>query len=261
MMLEERRFGDAGSRVIIEERLDGRELSVMAITDGERLRVLAQAEDHKALHDGDLGPNTGGMGAVSPCHWVSAELIARIEREVLAPTLRGLAADGIEYRGVLYAGLMIDAAGTPWMLEYNCRFGDPETQVVVPRLEGDLAPWLAGAAHGKLPDQPMRWDARTAVCVTLAAAGYPAAPETGKPITGALVEQPPEADRDDLLVFHAGTAVREGKLVTAGGRVLGVTALGDDLAAARRRAYDAVATIHFEGMHARTDIGARKEDS
>jgi phosphoribosylamine--glycine ligase len=294
LMLAERRFGDAGSRVVIEERLSGRELSVMAITDGQRLRILAQAEDHKALHDGDRGPNTGGMGAVSPCHWVSDELLARVEREVFAPTLRGLAADGIDYRGVLYAGLMIDtsgdAAGTPWTLEYNCRFGDPETQAVLPRLDGDLAPWLAGAAQGRLPDEPMRWLPHAAVCVILASAGYPSAPEIGKPITGPLVDRVRSqianqigdheyrdsgnndnssatdiGDHDiakhdnDLLIFHSGTAVRDGQLVSAGGRVLGVTALGPDLAAARRRAYDAVATIHFEGMHARTDIGARQE--
>jgi phosphoribosylamine--glycine ligase len=252
-MLEDRRFGDAGARVIIEQQLHGRELSVMAITDGTRFEMLAQAEDHKTLRDGDQGPNTGGMGTVSPPAWSNDDaLIGRIEREVFAPTLRGLAAEGIDYRGVLFAGLMIDAEGQPWMLEYNCRFGDPETQPVLARWRGDLAIWLAGAAAGALPAGTVSWDARPAVCVILAAAGYPAEPRLGDHITG--------LDRDlgeDVMIFHAGTTLQGDRLVTAGGRVLGVTALAGDVTAARALAYDAIAHISFEGMQFRRDIGMR----
>lgn len=256
-MLEGGRFGAAGTRVVVEQRLEGRELSIMAVTDGKRYQVLAQAEDHKALLDGDRGPNTGGMGTVSPPAWDApgeqdGALLARIEREVLVPTLHGLAAEGIDYRGVLYAGVMIDAQGRPWTLEYNCRFGDPETQPVLARFQGDLAAWLAGAAAGALPDVSMAWDARTAVCVVLASAGYPDRPETGKPITGLTGD--PGAD---VMVFHAGTALIDDQLVTAGGRVLGVTALGADVTAARARAYEAIRRISFEGMQMRRDIGVR----
>jgi len=249
-------FGAAGSRLVIEQRLDGRELSVMAITDGERFELLAQAEDHKTIFDGDRGPNTGGMGTVSPAPWTTAALIERTRDEIIAPTVRGLAADGIAYRGVLYAGLMVDAAGAPWLLEYNCRFGDPETQPVMARFRGDLGAWLAGAAAGRLPAGGIDWDPRTAVCVVLAAANYPAAPRKGDPITG--IDQ---AGGDDVVVFHAGTALTGGRLVTAGGRVLGVTALGAGVDAARARAYAAVDRIHFEGMQYRRDIGARGRSS
>jgi phosphoribosylamine--glycine ligase len=247
------RFGPAGQRLVIEERLGGRELSVMAITDGIRCELLAPAEDHKAIFDGDRGPNTGGMGTVSPAAWVTRELIDRTRREIFEPTLAGLAADGIDYRGVLYAGLMVDDAGVPWMLEYNCRFGDPETQPVVARLASDLGEWLAGAAAGRLPSGSMTWDPRAAVCVVLASAGYPETADRGRAITGL---ERAEADRD-VAVFHAGTAIEAGALVTAGGRVLGVTALGEGVEAARERAYAAVAAIHFEGVQYRRDIGRR----
>lgn len=257
-MIERGRFGDAGTRVIVEKRLEGRELSIMAITDGKRIAVLAQAEDHKALRDGDQGPNTGGMGTVSPPGWQPGRdgdaLIGQIARDVFEPTLRGLEAEGIDYRGVLYAGLMIDADGRPWMLEYNCRFGDPETQPVLARLQGDLARWLAGAAAGELPREPMVWDPRTAICVILASAGYPDRPATGMRIIGL------DSDLgEDVMVFHAGTALDRESAVTAGGRVLGVTALGRDLIDARARVYRAVARISFEGMCFRRDIGARGE--
>jgi len=251
-LLEERRLGDAGARIVIERKIRGREVSILALTDGERLEVLAPAEDHKTIFDGDRGPNTGGMGTVSPA-WITDAMIARIVRDVLEPTVRGLAAEGIDYRGVLYAGLMIDDDGVPWTLEYNCRFGDPETQPVMARLRGDLGAVLAGAAAGAMPVGGLDWDPRTAVCVVLAAAQYPDTPRTGDPITG--LDQ--LATGDDLVVFHAGTARKDGALVTAGGRVLGVTALGDGVTAARRRAYDAVARIHFDGMQLRRDIGAR----
>jgi phosphoribosylamine---glycine ligase len=249
-LLEERKLGEAGARIVIEQKIRGREVSILALTDGTHLEVLAPAEDHKTIYDGDRGPNTGGMGTVSPA-WVSDELLARIHREVLVPTVKGLAAEGIDYRGVLYAGLMIDDAGTPWTLEYNCRFGDPETQPVMMRLEGDLGAVLAGAAAGQMPTGALTWDRRAAVCVVLAAANYPETPRSGDVITGAV-------DSDDVVVFHAGTAKKDGKLVTAGGRVLGVTALGDGVEGARARAYDAVSRIHFDGMQLRRDIGARK---
>ncbi len=262
-MLVERRFGAAGARIVIEERIRGRELSVMAIADGNGYRVLAQAEDHKAVYDGDRGPNTGGMGTVSPCRWVGRDLIERIERELFVPTMGGLRSDGIDFRGVLYAGLMIDGDNTPWMLEYNCRFGDPETQPVLARLKGDLARWLLAAARGEMPDEPMEWDPRTAVCVILASAGYPKQYQTGLPVTG-LSENLTEVaglSPDGLMIFHAGTRIEGDELVTAGGRVLGVTALAADLDAARTRAYQAVAAIHFDGMHYRRDIGLRQEDA
>ena len=257
-MLEDGRFGAAGARIVIEQCLSGRELSIMALTDGERFTLLAQAEDHKAIFDGDRGPNTGGMGTVSPCTWVTPELLSRIAEEAFAPTVRGLRADGIDYRGVLYGGFMIADDGTPWILEYNCRFGDPETQPVLARLSGDLAPWLAGAAAGRLPEGDMEFSAQTAICVILASPGYPAKSQTGLPIIG-LATARSDALGDDLMVFHAGTVLRDGQLVTAGGRVLGITALAGDLAAARRRVYDAVKSIGFERMQYRTDIGARGE--
>jgi phosphoribosylamine---glycine ligase len=250
-MLEARRFGDAGARIVIERKIAGREVSIIAITDGKRALVLPAAEDHKTIFDGDRGPNTGGMGTVSPA-WVSPALVARVEREILEPTVRGLAADGIDYRGVLYAGVMVDPDGAPWLLEYNCRFGDPETQPVMARLSSDLGAILAGAAAGSLPAADPVWDPRTAICVVVAAAGYPDAPRTGDPIEG--------LDGDlgsDVVVFHAGTA-RDGlRLVSAGGRVLGVTALGADLDDARRRAYGAVSRIRLDGMQVRRDIGLR----
>ena len=251
-LLEERRLGDAGARIVVEQKIAGREVSILAITDGTRLEVLAPAEDHKTIFDGDRGPNTGGMGTVSPA-WVPDAIVTRIVREVLEPTVRGLAAEGIDYRGVLYAGLMIGADGTPWTLEYNCRFGDPETQPVLARVTGDLGAVLAGAAAGAMPAGALGWDRRAAVCVVLAAASYPDTPRTGDEIRGLDALR----GADDVVVFHAGTARRGDAIVTAGGRVLGVTALGDDVEAARRRAYEAVSAIQFEGMQYRRDIGAR----
>jgi phosphoribosylamine---glycine ligase len=252
-MLESGRFGDAGSTVVIERRLRGRELSVMALTDGARYEILAQAEDHKAVHDGDRGPNTGGMGTVSPAAWATDALLDRVRREIFDPTMKAFADEGIDYRGVLYAGLMIDDAGAPWILEYNCRFGDPETQAVVVRLDGDLAPWLLGAAQGALPEGSLAWDARASVCVVLAAANYPASPELGDSITGIEAAEA----LGDVTVFHAGTQEQDDQLVTSGGRVLGVTALGADVEAARELGYRAAGAISFRGMHYRGDIGAR----
>lgn len=191
------------------------------------------------------------MGTVSPS-WANADLIDRITREILQPTVRGLAAEGIDYRGVLYAGVMVDAAGVPWLLEYNCRFGDPETQPIMARLIGDIGKVFAGCARGELPAGVLAWDARVAVCVVVAAAGYPGAVKPGEPI-----KDVPEST-DDMIVFHAGTTLRDDKLVTAGGRVFGVTALGVSVQQARERAYAAVDAIDLTGKQARRDIGARK---
>lgn len=249
-MLEAKRFGDAGGTVIVEERIIGREVSVLALTDGKTLEVLPAVEDHKTIFDGDQGPNTGGMGTVSPA-WANEDLLERIKHEILQPTVRGLAADGIDYRGVLYAGVMVDAAGAPWLLEYNCRFGDPETQPIMARMVGDFAAVLAGAARGEMPHGKLGWDARVAVCVVVAAAGYPGDVRTGDAIGGL------DRKLDDVIVFHAGTARKDGKLVTAGGRVLGVTALGVSTQQARERAYAVVDTIDLPGKQVRRDIGAR----
>lgn len=245
------RFGAAGLRLVIEQKLRGREVSLLALTDGTRLEVLAPAEDHKTLLDGDRGPNTGGMGTVSPA-WVPDAVVARARVEILEPTVRGLAAEGIDYRGVLYAGLMVTPDGAPWIIEYNCRFGDPETQPVLARLDGDLGAVLAGAAAGAMPSDALTWSPRAAVCVVVAAAGYPEAPRTGDPITGL-----DGLNSDELIVFHAGTAVKDGALVSAGGRVLGVTGLGADVEAARARAYAAIDRIGLAGAQVRRDIGRR----
>jgi phosphoribosylamine---glycine ligase len=244
------RFGAAGARLVIEQRIAGREVSVLALTDGHRLEVLPPVEDHKAIFDADRGPNTGGMGTVSPA-WISDACALRIRHEILEPTVRGLAAEGIDYRGVLYAGVMVEPAGAPYLLEYNCRFGDPETQPLMARMHGDLGAVLLGAARGDMPVGALAWDARVAVCVVVAASGYPDTPRTGDPIGG--------LDHvGDVHLFHAGTARRDdGQLVSAGGRVLGVTALGLSAEQARAKAYAAVESIELAGKQFRRDIGAR----
>jgi phosphoribosylamine---glycine ligase len=252
-MLVEREFGAAGERVVVEERLRGREASLMALSDGERVVPLASAEDHKAVHDGDQGPNTGGMGAYSPSPLCTAEVTRHVLDTVLIPTVRGMAREGRPFRGVLYAGLMLTRDRGPMVLEFNCRFGDPETQVVMLRFGEKLAPWLSGAAAGRLPAGEPKWDPRVAVSVVLTSPGYPGPYPQGAPIAG-LEEA---AALPDVVVFHAGTRRTGGGLVTAGGRVLNVCALGADLGAARARAYEAVARIRFEGMHFRRDIAAR----
>ncbi len=244
------RFGAAGATLVIEQKIVGREVSVLAITDGKRLEVLPAVEDHKTIFDGDHGPNTGGMGTVSPA-WTSDAVIARVTREILEPTVRGLVADGIDYRGVLYAGVMVDAHGAPWLLEYNVRFGDPETQPIMARTVGDLGAVLLSAARGELQHGMLAWDPRVAVCVVIAAAGYPGAPRTGDVIR---LGAPPA----DVEVFHAGTKTEGGSLVSAGGRVLGVTALGISVTQARERAYEVVDAIELVGKQARRDIGARR---
>ncbi|HEY3801360.1 MAG TPA: phosphoribosylamine--glycine ligase [Kofleriaceae bacterium] len=248
------RFGSAGATLVIEKRIAGREVSILALTDGRRLEVLPSVEDHKTIFDGDRGPNTGGMGTVSPA-WASDAVLGRVRSEILEPTVRGLRADGIDYRGVLYAGVMVDAQGTPWLLEYNCRFGDPETQPIMARAQGDLGGVLHAAATGGLQPGALAWDARVAVCVVVAAAGYPGSVRTGEPIRGPGLDRPAP---DGTVVFHAGTAAKDGGLVTAGGRVVGVTALGISIEQARDRAYAVVDAIELPGKQARRDIGARR---
>ena len=245
-------FGAAGDRVVIEEYLDGEEVSFMAITDGTTVLPLASSQDHKRAFDGDTGPNTGGMGAYSPAPACTPVLHERIIEEIMTPVVRGLAERGIVYTGVLYAGLMITADG-PKVLEFNVRFGDPECQALMIRLGDDLAELMDAVVTGDLAGRTLRWDPRAAACVVLAAAGYPGTYERGATIRG--------LDRlrgwTDGMVFHSGTARRDGAVVTNGGRVLGVTALGRDVGAAVDEAYRAVAQINWDGMHYRRDIGRR----
>jgi phosphoribosylamine--glycine ligase len=249
-----RRFGPAGDRVVVEERLEGEEASYYAITDGAQIVTLAAAQDHKRALDGDRGENTGGMGAYSPAPLLSDAVEKRVLEEIVHPTIRGMAAEGHPYRGVLYVGLMIDAAGAARVVEFNVRFGDPETQPLVLRMEGDLVPLLDGAARGRLDRAAPVSFRDAAVCVVLASGGYPRAYETGKPIQGldALAGDP------DVVVFHAGTRRRgDAGFETAGGRVLGVTARGASVRQARERAYAAADRVQFDGMQLRRDIAAR----
>lgn len=248
------RFGGAGTTLVIEQKISGREVSVLALTDGKRLEVLPAVEDHKTIFDGDLGPNTGGMGTVSPA-WTNDAITARVVRDILEPTVRGLGAEGIDYRGVLYAGVMVDAQGAPWLLEYNCRFGDPETQPIMARAIGDVGAALASAARGELAVGALGWDPRVAVCVVVAASGYPGSVRTGDPVCGPGVDR---TATDDVVVFHAGTQRRGDAVVTSGGRVLGVTALGISVQQARERAYAVVDAIQLDGKQVRRDIGTRR---
>jgi len=254
-MLVDNTMGDAGARVVIEEFLAGEEASFIVMVDGRHVLALASSQDHKRLKDGDAGPNTGGMGAYSPAPVVTPELHARLMREVILPTVQGMAADGIPYTGFLYAGVMIDAQGVPRVLEFNCRLGDPETQPIMARLKSDLVELLDHAVDGTLDQAHAEWDRRTALCVVLAAHGYPEAPRRGDAIEG--LERITPAAHPDVVVFHAGTAQDGGRVVTAGGRVLGVTALGDSVKLAQRAAYAAIGTIRFDGMQYRNDIGHR----
>ncbi|MGH2711912.1 MAG: phosphoribosylamine--glycine ligase, partial [Actinomycetota bacterium] len=247
--LVDRAFGDAGDRVLIEEFLDGREVSALALTDGETVVPLAPAQDFKRAGDGDTGPNTGGMGAYSPVPFVDEPIWQRISAEILEPVVAGLRDRGIRYRGVLYAGLMLTSEG-PKVLEFNCRFGDPETQAIIPRLDSDLAELLLSTAEGRLEEAKVSWRPEACVTVVLASGGYPGSYETGVSIDG-LEEA---AAVGGVTMFHAGTTLRDGRVVTAGGRVLAVSALGKGLAEARDRAYRAASLISFEGMHHRMDI-------
>jgi len=257
-MLTKRRFGDAGTRLLIEECLTGSECSLHALVDGQSYCMLATARDHKRAYDGDEGPNTGGMGAFSPADNFTAEQQAQFDREVMSPLLKGLNESGVVFRGLLFPGLMVTADG-PRVLEFNCRFGDPETQVILPRLKSDLLDLLEATIDGTLERRTIEWDDRAAVTVVLASGGYPEKYGVGKPIHGLDVA----VSAKDVHVFHAGTRKENGTVVTAGGRVLAVTALGDSVALARTRAYEAVAQISFEGCHYRRDIalgGRRGEE-
>ena len=254
-MLSGNRLGDAGSRVVIEEFLAGEEASFIVMADGRHALPLATSQDHKRLRDHDEGPNTGGMGAYSPAPVVTPEIHARVMREVIQPTLRGMTADGIVYTGFLYAGLMIRADGTLKVLEFNCRMGDPETQPIMLRMKSNFLDLLDAAIDGRLDQVEAEWDRRAALGVVLAAADYPAAPRLGDVIHGL---PDPRQPVEDGHVFHAGTTTREdNQVVTAGGRVLCVTALGDNVKAAQKRAYEMLATIQFDGMQYRHDIGFR----
>jgi phosphoribosylamine---glycine ligase len=247
--LVRRSFGKAGARVLVEEHLTGREVSAVALTDGRAVLPLMLARDYKRALDGDEGPNTGGMGAYSPVPFVDAETQSHVVEDILKATVAALDAEGIRYQGALYAGLMLTAEG-PKVLEFNCRLGDPETQAVLPRLTSDLGESLLACVEGNLGVYRLGWSPSACVTVVLASGGYPDEHRTGLPITG-LNEA---AAVPDVTVFHAGTARRDGKVVTAGGRVLAVSALGEDLADARRRAYEAASLISFDGMRYRTDI-------
>ncbi|GEK52819.1 phosphoribosylamine--glycine ligase [Vreelandella venusta] len=252
-MLEANAFGDAGARVVIEEFLEGEEASFIVMVDGENVVPMATSQDHKRAYDGDTGPNTGGMGAYSPAPVVTPEIDERIMEQVILPTVRGMAEEGNAYTGFLYAGLMIDAEGNPKVIEYNCRFGDPETQPIMMRLTSDLAALCLAGAKGKLADKQCEWDARAAVGVVIAAGGYPGSYRKGDVIHG--LEQ---AGQAQCKVFHAGTAqAADGSIVTAGGRVLCVTALGNTVSAAQQQAYQGVKAIHWEGAEFRRDIAFR----
>jgi phosphoribosylamine--glycine ligase len=242
-------FGKAGARILVEEHLTGQEVSAVALTDGRAVLPLMLAKDYKRALDGDEGPNTGGMGAYSPVPFVDAEMQSRIVEDVLKAAVAAMDAEGIRYQGALYAGLMITAGG-PKVLEFNCRLGDPETQAVLPRLTSDLGESVLACVEGNLSVYRLGWSPLACVTVVLASGGYPNEHRTGLPITG-LKEA---AAIPEVTVFHAGTARRDGRVVTAGGRVLAVSALGNDLADARGRAYEAASLISFEGMHYRTDI-------
>ncbi len=251
MMLSDNKLGDAGARVVIEEFLSGEEASFIVMVDGKHILALATSQDHKRLQDNDAGPNTGGMGAYSPAPIVTPELHARVMREIIVPTVQGMAKDGIPFTGFLYAGLMIDDHGGVKTLEFNCRMGDPETQPIMARLKTDLVGVMEHAVNGTLDAVELEWDRRTALGVVMAAAGYPDAPRKGDLISGIPAETP------DCVTFHAGTALENGQLTVTGGRVLCVVGLGDSVKMAQRQAYLAIEQIHFDGAQFRRDIGWR----
>jgi len=251
MMLSDNRFGDAGARVVIEEFLEGEEASFIVMVDGKNILPLATSQDHKRLMDNDEGPNTGGMGAYSPAPIVTPQLHARVMREIILPTVQGMAKDGIPYTGFLYAGLMIDAEGNPKTLEFNCRMGDPETQPIMVRLKTDLVKVMEHAVEGTLDQIELEWDRRTALGVVMAAANYPESPRKGDLIKGI------PAETDDSVTFHAGSVLENDQLKTAGGRVLCVVGLGGTVRVAHKAAYEALDKIHFDGMQFRRDIGWR----
>jgi phosphoribosylamine--glycine ligase len=247
-ILDEKIFGDAGSKIVVEDCLKGEESSMLAFIDETSFAPLVSSQDHKQVYDGDRGPNTGGMGAYAPAPLVDGKIQKKVNEEVFSRMVRGLQAEGIKYNGILYAGLMIDGNNIN-VLEFNVRFGDPETQAILPLMETDLVDAVVAAADNKLGGFELKWSPRaTCVCVVLASGGYPESYEKGKEIKGL-------EDVKDAVVFHAGTALKDGKIVTSGGRVLGVTAVGADIRDAQRKAYDAAGRIHFDKMHYRKDIG------
>ena len=250
-MLAGNKLGEAGHRVVIEDFLEGEEASFIVMVDGKNVLALASSQDHKRIFDGDRGPNTGGMGAYSPAPVVTPEVHHRVMHEIVTPAVKGMAADGIPYTGFLYAGLMIDAQGAPRVVEFNCRLGDPETQPILMRLKSDLQELLEHGIDGTLDQVEVQWDRRAALGVVLAAAGYPDAPRKGDEIHGL------PRDEEDFHVFHAGTAAKDGRVVTSGGRVLCVTALGEKVSIAAARAYEVAEKIRFDGMQFRKDIGHR----
>lgn len=251
MMLGDNSLGDAGARVVIEEFLTGEEASFMVMVDGKNILALATSQDHKRLLNDDQGPNTGGMGAYSPAPIVTPEIHARVIREIIRPTVDGMAKDGIPYTGFLYAGLMINPNGQIKTLEFNCRMGDPETQPILMRLKSDLLGLLQHAVNGTLDQAETEWDRRFALGVVMASAHYPAKPKLGDAITGL------PKNLDDAYVFHAGTTLNGGQVLTSGGRVLCVTALGETVKFAQKKAYQMIEDIHFDGAQYRTDIGYR----
>ena len=250
-IMEDNTFGDAGARVVIEEFMEGEEASLLAFTDGKIIRPMISAQDHKRAFDGDLGPNTGGMGTYAPAPVMTPEMTERAVEEILKPTIAAMEKEGCPYRGCLYLGLMVTHEG-PKVVEFNARFGDPETQVVLPLLDGDLVQIMCACADGTLADVPIHWKDGAAVCVVLAAGGYPASYEKGDVIHGI-----PDAENAGALVFHAGTAKQDGNIVTNGGRVLGVVGMGKDITAAVKKTYDAVEKISFKNAYHRKDIAHR----
>jgi len=252
LIMKDRTFGEAGDRVIVEECLRGEEASFMVFTDGKTVVPMVSSQDHKRVFDGDRGPNTGGMGAYSPAPVITADMEKRVMEKIMKPTLRALKNEGIPYKGILYAGLMIDK-GNPHVLEFNCRLGDPETQPVLSRLQSDFMNIAMAITDGTLSEVAIEWKRDPAVCVVISSAGYP-----GKYRKGELIRGIGDANKvDGVHVFHAGTTFNDGNVVTAGGRVLGVTATGENIAAAKWKAYEAVGKIHFDGMHYRKDIADR----
>ena len=251
MMLSDNKLGDAGARVVIEEFLHGEEASFIVMVDGKNILPLATSQDHKRLQDNDVGPNTGGMGAYSPAPIVTPAIHARVMREIIVPTVQGMAKDGMPFSGFLYAGLMIDDKGNPKTVEFNCRMGDPETQPIMARLKTDLLGVMEHAVNGTLDTVELEWDRRIALGVVMAAANYPDTPRQGDVITGI------PAEAVDCVTFHAGTNLTEGQLTVAGGRVLCVVGLGDSVKVAQKRAYQAIDQIHFDGAQFRRDIGWR----
>ncbi len=251
-IMNDRIFGNAGNEILVEEKLLGQEASILAFVDSRTIYVMETAQDHKPIGDGDTGPNTGGMGAYSPAPVVTDALMSQIEREILVPVVDGMNRNGTPYRGVLYAGLMLTAGG-PKVLEFNARFGDPETQPIMLRMQNDLLEVMLAVCNGSLEDVTLKWDPRPAVCVVMASGGYPGDYQKSKVITGIA-----QAEKNkEVKVFHAGTKMENEKLVTSGGRVLGVTALGDTIALAQKAAYEAASHIHFEDAYYRKDIASK----